>query len=94
MKTQPATFVLPRTLTFEACTDLHEFLTSAQGADVVLDGSGVTRLGGIAAQLLACASIIWSAAGHQFSLADPSDSLRKGLTTLALWPLPQQQGGI
>lgn len=94
MNKDSATFVLPPTLTFEACADLYTFLTSAQGTDVVLDGSKVTRLGGIAAQMLACSSLIWAASGNWLALADPSDELRKGLENLALWPLPQSRGNV
>jgi hypothetical protein len=92
MTADTGTYVLPSALTFEACDDLHVFLLKAQGRDVVLDGSGVTRLGGLAAQMLATASIAWAAGGCRMTLADASDDLQRGLDTLALWPLPQQQG--
>jgi len=89
-----ATFILPSALTFDACAALHAFLLQAQGGDVVLDGAHVTRIGGICAQLLASASIIWAASGRNLTLQNPSDTLRDGLQSLALWPLPQQKGAL
>ncbi|MBQ1203451.1 MAG: STAS domain-containing protein [Loktanella sp.] len=93
MTANTATFVLPPALTFDACAILHDFLSHAQGSDIILDGSRVTRVGGICAQLLACASIIWAGNGRSFVLNDPSDVLREGLQSLALWPLPHDKDG-
>ncbi|MBQ2260644.1 MAG: STAS domain-containing protein [Loktanella sp.] len=92
MTAETATFVLPPALTFEACDDLCVALLHAQGADLVLDGSKVTRISGLAAQLLATASLCWAATGRSLTVTDPSDDLRTGLDMLALWPLPQQTG--
>jgi chemotaxis protein CheX len=92
MPAETATFVLPPVLTFDACADLHAFLVQAQGNDLVVDGRLVSRLGGLAAQILATASIAWAAYGVSLTLVNESDPLRRGLETLALWPLPRQQG--
>lgn len=91
MPAETATFVLPPVLTFDACADLHAFLVKAQGADLVLDGRLVSRVGGLAAQILATATRAWAAGGHRLTLVNESHDLRSGLETLALWPLPQQQ---
>ncbi|WP_322895397.1 MULTISPECIES: STAS domain-containing protein [unclassified Yoonia] len=93
MTATPATFVLPAALTFDACDDLYSVLLKSQGADLVLDGSHVTRISGLAAQLLATASMTWALAGRHLTIANPSGDLRRGLEILALWPLPQQNAG-
>lgn len=93
MPAETATFVLPPALTFDACADLHAFLVKAQGTDLVLDGRLVTRVGGLAAQILATAMRAWAASGHNLTLVNDTQDLRSGLEVLALWPLPQQQGG-
>lgn len=92
MPADTATITLPSVLTFEGCEDLLAALLRAQGSDLVIDGSAVRRLGGLAAQILATASTGWAANGQRLTIANPSDDLRQSLDLLALWPLPQQQG--
>ncbi|WP_322891749.1 MULTISPECIES: hypothetical protein [unclassified Yoonia] len=92
MPAETATFVLPPVLAFDACADLHAFLVKAQGTDLILDGRLVSRVGGLAAQILATATQTWAAGGHSLTVVNESQELRSGLETLALWPLPQQQG--
>ncbi|WP_019956142.1 STAS domain-containing protein [Yoonia vestfoldensis] len=94
MPADTAIFALPPVLTFEACEDLHAALTRAQGSDLVIDGRDVSRLGGLAAQILATASVAWAANGQHLTLANASDDLRNALEMLALWPLPEKQGAL
>ena len=91
MPADTATIALPPALTFEACEDLFAALKQAQGNDLIIDGSNVSRLGGLAAQILATASVAWAASGRSLTLVNETDALRPGLELLALWPLPQQE---
>ena len=90
MPADTATIALPPALTFEACEDLFAALKQAQGNDLIIDGSNVSRLGGLAAQILATASVAWATNGRSLTLDNETDALRQGLELLALWPLPQQ----
>lgn len=91
MPADTATITLPSVLTFEACEDLFTALKTAQDGDLIIDGSNVGRLGGLAAQILATASLTWAASGRCLTLVNESDDLRQALENLALWPLPQQK---
>lgn len=91
MPADTATIVLPSALTFEACEDLFADLRQAHGSDLIIDGRAVSRLTGLAAQILATASVAWAADGRRLTFVDVSDDLHKALEMLALWPLPQQK---
>jgi chemotaxis protein CheX len=94
MPADTATIALPSVLTFEACEDLFAALKHAQGSDLIIDGSNVSRLGGLAAQILATASVAWAASGRCLTLVNETDDLRQALEQLALWPLPQQERAL
>lgn len=94
MMREPAQFVLPDTLSFDGCEGLYSFLLQAQDTPVVLDGQHVVKMGGLAAQILATASLAWAAAGQSLTVANPSNALRITLETLALWPLPTTKGAV
>lgn len=77
---------LPPRLDFASVDALHAALRDAQGADITLDGSGVTHLGSCGLQLLISAAKTWDRDGHSLRVVNPSDRFIDHLTTLGLAP--------
>jgi anti-anti-sigma regulatory factor len=78
----PTTLRLEANLDLQATGRLARALASAPDA-VVLDGSAVVHVGGLAAQLL----LARHRAGSGLILADPSAACRAGLRRLGIDPL-------
>ena len=67
------TLALPGLLDFDAARDLHTALSERRTEDLTIDGSGVTALGGLAAQVLVAAARDWRASGRSFVMIASRD---------------------
>lgn len=93
MTLDTARFDLPPILKVEECQTLHAFLQHADGQPVTLDCARVTRLGGLAAQLIQMAATSWAAKNLPFTLAAPSDDFRNCLAILGMDSLLSESEG-
>lgn len=75
----PKTVVLPPVLGMSEAGALRDELLAARGQMLDLDGSGVSRLGGLGLQVLLSAHVTWRQDGQRLRLLQPSDALRQGL---------------
>ncbi|MBE0413988.1 STAS domain-containing protein [Yoonia sp.] len=88
------TFDLPPIMKIEDCQNLHGFLQQSGGTPVILECASVTRLGGLAAQLIKIAATIWAAQGVPFKLVAPSPGFRDSLRALGLDDLLTEKEGV
>lgn len=79
-------FALPDVVRMEDCEALATFLSDTRGAAATVDCSAVSRLGGLAAQMLLIAQRSWADEGQTLTLIDAERPLR----ALHL-PVPPQQ---
>ena len=79
-----APVVLPARLDSAAAVQLALTLRDRQGADVVLDASGVDLLGARAVQTLLVAAMAWREAGNAFSVANLPTGICGQLAALGL----------
>ncbi len=84
MDDQTLTFTLPETMKMEDCEQLHSFLSAAQGHSVEIDCAAVTRLTGLAGQILAMGRKAWDATDNSFQLKQQSTGLQESAATLGL----------
>lgn len=77
-------FVLPEALKLEECQRLDRFLRETDSKNIQLDGTAVTRMGGMAAQLIAAHQSIRTAGGTQITVTNPSDGMIAAFETLDL----------
>lgn len=84
MMAQTAIFELPAAMKIDDCQALHAFLDAAQDQPVTIDCRQVTRLGGLAAQLLLIGSRLWTSKGVAFTLSDPSEEFTQCVSDLGL----------
>ncbi|SFR43872.1 STAS domain-containing protein [Yoonia tamlensis] len=84
MTTPAPPYQLAALMTLEDCEKLHEHLNTAYESAVTLDCAEVTRLPGLAAQLLAMAQKSWEQRGFAFALTNVSDACKENLQTLGL----------
>lgn len=94
MTLETATYDLPTVPKFEDCQNLHSFLQNAVGTPVVVNCNAVTRIGGLAAQILCMAAKTWAADGVPLRFADPTADCRESLKTLGLDTLLAENGGV
>lgn len=73
---------LPEVLNTQGAKKLLKDLRQAADKDVTLKGDKVRHVGAQAVQVLLAARPAWQAAGHAFSISDPSDEMRRGLELL------------
>ena len=73
---------LPARFDGDSVPDLLASLAAARGADLMLDGSGVERIGGPALQLIVSAFRTWREDGMRLRLASPSPHLMMALDKL------------
>jgi chemotaxis protein CheX len=66
-------------LDLKAAAGLHGDLLRLRGQDVILDASGVSRLGGQCLQILLSAINTWKADGRSLSFDNPSTAFIDGL---------------
>ena len=79
---------LPTRFDGDAVPDLLASLLAARGADLMLDGAGVERIGGPALQLLVSAFRTWREDGMRLRLASPSPHLMMALDKLGFAKSP------
>jgi chemotaxis protein CheX len=70
---------LQSSLDVAAASGLWSDLCMKRGAPIVLDASGVDRLGGACLQVLLAAAAHWRKAGLEFRVADPSSAFLEAL---------------
>jgi chemotaxis protein CheX len=68
----PARFLLPATLDLTAAAPLARELAAHRGQPLLIDASGVRRLGGLCLQVLLSARASWDADRLAFGVIDPS----------------------
>ena len=69
-----------------ASAELRSTLHAAAGEDLILDGSAVEMIGGACLELLLCAGVIWSRAGHAITLENASNQMIDDLGRFGLTP--------
>jgi chemotaxis protein CheX len=74
--------VLVPVLDLRAAAPLAAELLGRRGKPVVVDASGVERLGGQCLQVLLAGRATWRADGHAFQIADPSAAFSDALVAL------------
>lgn len=72
--TTPVVLTLPPVLDLKAAESLKAQLLAHRGRVLVLDASGVERLGGLCLQVLLSARRLWARDEINLRLATPSDS--------------------
>jgi len=65
---------------------LREECLDAYGEDLVIDGSQVEQLGGLALELLISIGSLWRKAGNSVTLENPSEKLIEDLARYGLSP--------
>lgn len=65
---------------------LRDEVLAAQGEDLIIDGSQVELLGGLALELLISIGALWRKAGQSVTLDAPSEQLVVELKRLGLTP--------
>lgn len=84
MTCDSATYALPSATRLEDCQRLYAFLEQSADQAVALDCGAVTRLGGLAAQMILMASKSWSDNDLQFALKNATADCVDNLKTLGL----------
>ncbi len=75
---------LDEVLDLQAARPLADSLLARRGSDLELDGSGVSRIGGLCLQVLLSAHDTWAADGKTLSLLNPSAAFVDGLNRLGV----------
>lgn len=81
-----ATISLQSKLDLRAAGPLRQDLLACQGADLVLDASGVTQIGGLALQVIRSAARTWSEAGKTLRFENASTDVCDQLSLLGFNP--------
>jgi chemotaxis protein CheX len=81
-----AALTLPATMDLPAAAHLRDAVSAAKGKDLVLDASGVERLGANCAQVLRALALAWRADGAALILERPSPTFLDDLALLGLSP--------
>lgn len=92
MTSECATFDLPEVMKLEDCQALHAFLQEHQGTAVILNCAAVTRISGLAAQMIHFAAGEWAGDDAGFSLHEASPGCHESLTTLGFESLLSGEG--
>jgi chemotaxis protein CheX len=79
-----ANIALPQVLDITAAGPLTSDLLRLRGKDLVVDASGVERMGAQCVQVLLSASATWVHDGMELELADPSPAFIEGLAAMGL----------
>ena len=77
-------FVLPPVLDLVAVQGIVERLLSMRGRDLVLDASGVERIGTPGIQVLLSAAKTWTADGVKLSCINVSEMFSQNLATIGV----------
>jgi chemotaxis protein CheX len=87
-----STIALTPRLDLSQATPLAQELRNHAGADLVLDASAVTHLGGLAVQVLAAAAQSARTAGHSLTITPRSDYFDDALAVFGLSAADIQTG--
>jgi anti-anti-sigma regulatory factor len=85
-------YQLPAVMTLEDCEKLRDQLNTSYDAAVTLQCDQVTRLPGLAAQLILAAQRSWQTRGLDFELANVSLACQENITALGLDQLLHAEG--
>ena len=77
-----ARFDLPEKLDTGAVPEFIAALRSRQGANLVLDGSALQQIGGLAVQTIIVAANDWQDGGHQLTLENVTQDVAEQLRLL------------
>ncbi|HEY0438088.1 MAG TPA: STAS domain-containing protein [Phenylobacterium sp.] len=80
LESSPQGVRLPEIMDLNAARPLAADLLELRGGAVTLDGSQVTRLGGLCLQVLLSAQATWAADGQAFQVAAPSPEFDQTLS--------------
>jgi chemotaxis protein CheX len=78
------TFTLPAALDTGAAAQLANQLTALRGRPLVLDASGVERVGALGLQVLVSAQVTWAQDGKRLGLSTPSAALEAAFNQAGL----------
>lgn len=92
MPTLDDLLVLPADMRAAACGPIFDALKANRGNSVTFDGSTVTKMDAIAAQLFVMAAKTWSHDGHDFEIASPSDPFVTTMENLGLTQMVKMEG--
>lgn len=84
MTAETVCFELPPVMKLEDCQGLHAFLQDAHGKPVTLECAAVTRITGLAGQMILMAQKSWAADNLQFDLNAPSEGCIESLKILGM----------
>lgn len=82
-----ATVALPSVLDIQAAESLRAQLLAARGQDVVVDASGVERLGALCLQVLLSAQQTWAGEAQSVTIDQASDAFVSQWTMFGAPPL-------
>lgn len=82
---------LPQILDLGAAAPLWSDVCAARGQPLVLDASGVERLGGLCLQVLLAARAQWRDDGFALSIVNPSPSFIEGARLMGAQDLAAQE---
>ena len=94
MTADSVNFEMPPLMKVEDCEAFFTFLQNATGKAVSLQCGEVTRITGLAAQMILIAAQSWAAENTPFQMVDPSAGCIKSLDTLGLTEMLSQEGVI
>lgn len=83
-----ASLTLPSHLDIGSVRPLLEELRALRGAPLTLDGSEITRVGGLGLQILLSARATWLADDQPLTIANPSPALEEACTLAGASLLP------
>lgn len=83
-KAGPASLTLSPVLDLNQASVLHGSLMSMRGNDLVIDASGVDRVGAQCAQVLVAGAKAWQTDGKSFLVEKASDAFQKTLQLIGV----------
>jgi chemotaxis protein CheX len=83
-KAGPGNLKLSAVLDLNEASVLHGKLTSLRGSDLVLDASGVERVGVQCAQVLVAGQRAWTQDGKSFLVEKASDAFQKTMQLIGI----------
>ncbi|MBB4002505.1 MAG: STAS domain-containing protein [Aurantimonas endophytica] len=81
---KPAAIDLSAVLDLKAAGPLCDQLVELRGKPIVLDASGVSKVGGQCVQVLLAAAATWQADAVSFKIAEPSEAFRNSVELMGL----------
>lgn len=81
---KPVAIDLPAVLDLKAAGPLCDQLVGLRGKPVMLDASGVGKVGAQCIQVLLAAAASWQADAVNFTIAEPSEAFRNGIELMGL----------